>query len=319
MISMGICEIILSILSKQEETLKGVVLMYKMVVIDLDGTLLNEEQLLSPGNVKAIHYAQEKGVKIVLASGRSYTGMYPYIEQLQLTKANDYAITCSGSMILNNQTKEIVCATSLTKKDVLLIHQICKDLDLEMSAYSKDKILVSRENLFSRYDARTNYTTLEIVDFHNLDESTEIYKINIINEDHSILNELVSYFPRIQLQDIHIDSKKNFNKDLLDSLHLFPKALTENFTVVKPLDFCLEVLCKSCNKSVGVDYLAKLFNFERSEIIAIGDSGNDEHMLKDAGLGIAMGNASPYIKEIADGITLSNQEDGVAHVIYKYL
>lgn len=293
--------------------------MYKMVVIDLDGTLLNEEQLISPGNVKAIQYAQEKGVKIVLASGRSYKGIYPYLEQLQITGANDYAIACSGSMILNNQTKEVVSATPLTKKEILLIHQICKDLDLHMAAYAKDTILVERQSLFSRFDAVTNHTTLETVDFTNLGESTEIYKINMINEDISILNELTSYFPLIQLQDTSIDSKENFNKNLLDSLHLFPKALTENFTVVKPLDFCLEILNKDSNKSVGVDYLAKLFNFKQNEIICIGDSGNDEHMLKYAGLGIAMENASPYIKGIADTVTLSNEKDGVAHALYKYL
>jgi hypothetical protein len=290
-----------------------------MLVLDMDGTLLNERQEISKENLKAVKKAIKKGIKVVLATGRSFEGILPYLSELDLIKEKNYSIACSGALALDNLTRQVLHGIRIKHEDLIKIHTMCEDFNLDMSAYTKESILIHRDNLFSRYDAVANFVPLEKVDFHQLNPDREVYKVNLINESVEIMDQMREYFPTIHLEEMHIRSKDNFNKDLLGELWRFPEEIMNNHTVVRPLSFCLEILNKKCNKAVGVKEVAKLYNIPREEIICIGDSGNDLHMIEYAGLGIAMGNAYEKVKEIADDITLSNLEDGVAYAINKYL
>ncbi|PKM51643.1 MAG: hypothetical protein CVV02_05075 [Firmicutes bacterium HGW-Firmicutes-7] len=293
--------------------------MYRMLVLDMDGTLLNERQKISKENIIAVKKAIKKGIKVVLATGRSFEGVLPYLKELDLVKEGNYSIACSGALALDNKTRQVFHGIRIQYEDLMKIHAMCEDFNLDMSAYTKESILIHRENLFSRYDAVANYAPLEKVDFHQLNPDRAVYKVNLINESMEIMEQMREYFPAIQLEGMYMRPKANFNKDLLGELWRFPKDIINNHTVVRPLTFCLEILNKKCNKAVGVKEVAKLYNISKEEIICIGDSGNDIHMIEYAGLGIAMGNAYEQVKEIADDITLTNQENGVAYAINKYL
>src|SRR3712207_1192542 len=103
---------------------------------------------------------------------------------------------------------------------------------------------------------------------------------------------------------------------------LFPYTTlfrSENFTVLKPSSETLEIQKKGINKGSSLNFLAKKLGINPNEVIAVGDSGNDIDMIKYAGLGVAMGNAFSEVKEIADYITYTNEEDGLAHVIEKFI
>lgn len=293
--------------------------MFKMLVLDMDGTLLNERQEITKENINTIRKVIDNGIKVVLASGRSFEGMIPYLSQLDLIKENNYSIACSGALALNNQTHEVIHSMPIQNNDLSKIYNICETFDLDMSAYTKESIMIHRENLFSRYDAAANFTSLEMVDFQTLNSDIEVYKINLINEAEEISQQMRAYFPTIQLDKTHIRTKKNFNKELLNELWRFPEDIINQYTIVQPLSFCVEILNKDCNKAVGVKAVAKQYGIRREEIICIGDSGNDVHMIEFAGLGIAMGNAYEQVKAVADDITSSNQENGVAYAIEKYL
>ena len=98
-----------------------------------------------------------------------------------------------------------------------------------------------------------------------------------------------------------------------------PQEYYEKYTIVRSTPFFLEILRPEENKGSGISLLAKEIGLKQEEIICVGDAGNDKHMIEYAGLGVAMGNATDEIKGMADYVTLSNDEDGVAHVINKFI
>ena len=98
-----------------------------------------------------------------------------------------------------------------------------------------------------------------------------------------------------------------------------PRELFEEYTVIRSLDFMVEFMNKDCNKAIGLEKLAQYLKISKEEIIAIGDADNDKEMIEYAGLGVAMGNAKDEIKQLADFVTKSNEEDGVAYVIDKFI
>lgn len=292
--------------------------MYKMLVLDMDGTLLNEKQEISDINKKAIKKILDKGIKVVLASGRAYPGMLSYLKELGIYQKGLYTIACSGALVIENVTNEILYEEHIKLEDLCKIHQVCEELDLDMSGYTINDMLIHHDNLFTRYDAIANKMNIKVVDFENLDEQERIYKLNIINESLGVRQSMIDYFPTIKPANMEIREKPNFNKHVLSELWRFPEDIVNNYNIVRPLPFCIELLDKHSNKAVGASVVAKQYGIKMEEIIAMGDSGNDVHMLKEAGLGIAMANAREEAKSAADIVTVSNEEHGVALVIEEY-
>jgi len=292
--------------------------MYKMLVLDMDGTLLNESQQISKQNKKAIVEILDKGIKVVLATGRPYSGVVPFCKELGIYEVGCYSITCSGALVVENVTKNVLYEEHILQEDLTKIHNLCEEFDIDMSGYTKDMILIHHENLFSRYDALANFTDLKIVDFCHLEDEQRVYKLNIINESLDVRRRMIDYFPTIKLDNYEMRHKEKFNNSLFDELWRFPQEIFDHYTIVRPLPFCIELLGKNSNKAVGVRKVAEKLGIEMSEIICIGDSGNDVHMIEEVGLGVAMANASQEAKNVADEITLSNEENGVAVIIDKY-
>ncbi|MDF1618531.1 Cof-type HAD-IIB family hydrolase [Petrocella sp. FN5] len=292
--------------------------MYKMLVLDMDGTLLNERQEISKENVEAIKDLIDRGIKVVLASGRAYQGMSRYLEILGMNLEGFYSITCSGSLTVENKSDSILHEVPIEHEDLLALLDLCETFDLDMSAYTKDNILVHQDNLYSRYDAIANDMELKEINFHEMDKAIEVFKVSLINENPVMKEEMIRYFPTIQLSSVAMRDKTAYNPEILMETWRFPKHILENYTIVQPLPFSLEILHKSCNKAVGVQQVAQVYGIKREEIVCVGDSGNDLHMIEYAGLGVAMGNAIDQIKAVADIVTLTNEENGVAEVIKEF-
>lgn len=292
--------------------------MYKMLVLDMDGTLLNEKQEISDVNKVAIKKIIDKGIKVVLASGRAYPGLISYLKELDLYEKGNYTIACSGALVMENVTEKIIYEEHIKPEDLALIHVVCEKLDLDISGYTIKDMLIHHENLFTRYDAIANKMKIKVVDFENLDKDEKIYKLNIINESLDVRQSMIDYFPTIFPQDMTIREKPKFNKHALSELWRFPEEIVNKYTIVRPLPFCIELLDKNSNKAVGVSVVAKKYGIHMDEIISMGDSGNDVHMLEEVGLGVAMANARSEAKEAANEVTLSNEENGVAVIIEKY-
>ncbi|MBU3188488.1 Cof-type HAD-IIB family hydrolase [Clostridium bowmanii] len=293
--------------------------MYKLLAIDMDGTLLNDNKKISKENILAIKKATQLGIKIVIASGRTIQGIEKYLKELDLVNDDEYCVVCSGALVMNNTNEKVIQSNPLSYDEFKYVFNLVKKLHITLNMYSDERILINSSSYYSKFDAIANNIPLEIRDFNYLDKDTLITKIMLINEDLSIVEEMQSLFPSIIVDENKLEAKEGFNRELFKDMSKLPKEFLENFTVSKVTPFNVEVMKKNISKRTGLEKIARELKIKPHEIICIGDSGNDKEMIQYAGLGVAMGNAFPEIKEIADYITCSNEDNGVAHVIEKFI
>ena len=265
--------------------------MYKLIALDMDGTLLNDEKKISPANYEAIQQARENGVKVVLASGRPLVGFRKYLEELELVSEDDYAVAFNGALVQSSEGGEIVSKTTLTVDDYKYLYELSKELKVNMHALTETTVISPVDSKYTRLEAEMNGISSEIANVYDVPSDTTVVKVMFVDEP-EIIEEIM-------------------NK--------IPEAVSDKYTIVRSAPFYLEFLHKSVNKGAGVAALAEMLNIKQEEVICIGDAGNDIHMIKYAGLGVAMGNAFPEVKRTANFITKTNEEDGVAHVIKKFI
>lgn len=266
--------------------------MYKLIAIDMDGTLLNNEGKISEKNRQAIKKATEKDVKVVLASGRGFSGLERFIDELGLNVEGQYALACNGGASYACHTKKPISVTGIKGKDLLKIDELNKELGLKIQAYTLDNCLAKEENEYTKFERDHVGTEIKILDFYkDIAQDDDIMKVLLLEEP-SILDEKIK---------------------------IIPKEYSDTYNMVKSLPMALEIMSKECHKGIGIKKLIDELGIKKEEVICIGDEFNDYEMIEFAGLGIAMGNANPKIKEIAQYVTLTNEESGVAHAIEKFV
>ncbi|MBW6409205.1 sugar-phosphatase [Clostridium weizhouense] len=266
--------------------------MYKLIAIDMDGTLLTTDKKISERNKEAIKKAEEKGVKVVLTSGRPIEGLIRYLKELELLKETDYVISFNGSMAQNVKTKEIIFKSILKGYDLKYITNIADNLGINILAFSPTRGLITPKiNKYTDHEAEMDEITYNVVDFNTIDDEEDIIKLMMIDPE-PILEE---------------------------ALRKMPKEIYKRYSMCRSTPFYLEIMHKNVSKGEGIKKLSQMLGINRDEIITFGDAANDLSMIKYAGLGIAMGNAFTEVKEVADFITKTNDEDGVAYAIEKFI
>lgn len=265
--------------------------MYKLIALDMDGTLLDEEKKISPGNYAAIQQARENGVKIVLASGRPLIGFKRYLEELNLISEDDYAVAFNGALVQSTEGNEMISKTTLALEDYKYLYELSKKLEVNIHALTEDSVITPKDSKYTRVESEINKIPTEIIAVEDVHEDTTIVKVMFVDEP-----ELI--------------------EEIMENI---PEEVKDRYTIVRSAPFFLEFLDKSVNKGSGVASLAEKLNIKQEEVICIGDAGNDIHMIQYAGLGVAMGNAFPEVKRVANFITKTNEQDGVAHIINKFI
>lgn len=265
--------------------------MYKLIALDMDGTLLNEEKIISEANYAAIQEAKKNGMKVVLASGRPLEGLKRYLNELDLISDKDYVVAFNGALVQNTKSGHVISKTTLELQDYRDLYELSKELNVNIHALTESYVMTPKHSKYTQLEGDINNIPIEIIDVDKVDESTTIVKVMLIDEP-ELIDEIIEKIPE--------DFKKNY-------------------TIVRSAPFFLEFLHKSVNKGVGVAAVAEELNIKQEEIICVGDAGNDIHMIKYAGLGVAMDNASSEIKKAANYVTYTNVNDGVAHVINKFM
>ncbi|MEZ8194793.1 Cof-type HAD-IIB family hydrolase [Vibrio cortegadensis] len=266
--------------------------MYKLVALDMDGTLLNSQKEISTENKLAIAKAKELGVTVVLASGRPLEGMKSKLEELSLTSDKDFVLFYNGSMVKNVGTNEIIHNHIVDGKAAKQIAKLAQELNVNVHAFSQVHGLITpKASQYTELEASINGLSLTEFNFDDLED------------DHPIVKTMIVADPAI----------------LTETIKKLPKALYDQFTIVQSAPFFLEFLNPMSNKGVGIKAIAEYLNIKAEEVICMGDAENDHHMLEFAGLSIAMENAMDETKAIADYITLSNDEHGVAAAIDKFI
>lgn len=266
---------------------------YKLIALDIDGTLLNSNNQITNTVKDAIKKSKEKGVKVVLCTGRPLKGVQNFLDELNLNEEGDYVTTFNGALVQDTYTGEAISHLTLDYNDLCDLY----NLSLEIG---------SRSHF---YDTKTVYTcNKDISDYTILESYLTGTHLNVTSLNEVPKDIAMSKFMMIDHPEV-----------LDECIKKIPKEYYEKYTIVKSTPFFLEFLNKNANKGAGINLLSQKLGIKQDEIICVGDAGNDKHMIEYAGLGVAMGNATEEIKEIANYVTLTNDENGVAHVIDKFI
>ena len=265
--------------------------MIKLIALDMDGTLLNKQHAISPRNQQAIHAAKQAGIRVVLASGRPRQGLQPHLEHLQLTTDEEFVISYNGSLVERVESSEVLYETMLTGKDVKKVFEMSKQLGVYIHAFSvKQGLITHQNNPYTDIEAEINKITSSEFDFNRINESDRFIKVMMVAEA----------------------------QQLTEAITKIPASLKANYTVVRSAPIFVEVLHPDCSKGIAVEKLCELLDITAAEVMCVGDAENDHAMLAFAGVAVAMENADEETKALADFITTSNNDDGVAVAIEKF-
>ncbi|WP_105902030.1 sugar-phosphatase [Vibrio gangliei] len=266
--------------------------MYKLIAIDMDGTLLNSKGEISQRNKDAIAQARAKGVHVVLASGRPLDGMLFALKELGMNSDMDYVISYNGSLVQTVANNTMIRQGILTGEDAKLLNQWANKLNVFIHAFSLKQGLISpKANLYTTHESEINGIALTELPFENLADDDAILKVMMVEQEDKLTH----------------------------AIERIPAELHDKFTIVRSAPFFLEFMNPTSDKGSGVASLAEHLGIEASQVMTLGDAGNDHHMLEYAGLGVAMGNATEATKKIADYVTDTNENSGVAQAIEKFV
>ncbi|NJB82353.1 Cof-type HAD-IIB family hydrolase [Wenyingzhuangia aestuarii] len=263
---------------------------YKMIVLDMDDTLLTDDHTISDRNRKAIKAAQEKGVYVVLASGRPTAAMTSYAKELELDKYNSYIISFNGSQIIDMSTDNCIFEQTLDVKDIHELFDYSEANNTAFITYENGSIIGTKDSEY--IDVEKNITGMLYIKVPD-------FKASITkNCVKCLLLEEPSYLKTVEAK------LKKIRTDL-------------SISMSKP--FFLEVMPQGIDKAATLNRLIKQLGIEQHETIAVGNAGNDLTMVEFAGLGVWVDNVTPELRDKADVIVASNNHDGVAEVIEKYI
>ncbi len=266
---------------------------YKLLVLDVDGTLLNENKEITARTQAALLKAQQMGIHVVLASGRPTGGVMPLAHALELNNYGGFVLSYNGAQIINAQTGELLFEKRIDPAMIPYLEQKALKNNFAIFTYHKDFILTN--------DA-TNRHVIEEAELNNL---------RIVSTEH--FAEAVDFAP----------SKCILTSDDEEALvgleNHWKRRLSGTLEAFRSEDYFLEVAPYYVNKGNSLAVLMELLKVTTEEVVAIGDGVADVSMIQLAGTGIAMGNARDSVKACADFTTLTNEQDGVAAAIEKAL
>ena len=264
----------------------------KLIAIDIDGTLVNNNREITPEVFEAIQKAKAAGVKIVIATGRPLLGVQNILEALNLLDAGDYVITYNGALVQATATGEAFIDEPLTYDDYLDIEMESRRLKTPLHSITMSTVYTHNRNI-SKYTINEAYITGLPLKYRTAEEMAK----------HEIIKMM------------YID-----DPDKLDAtIAKLPQRFRERYTIVKSTPFYLEILNKNASKGLAVQHLAEKLGISYEETMAIGDEENDRSMLEAVGNPVVMANGNPELKKIAKYITKSNEDSGVAHAINEWV
>ena len=267
----------------------------KALFLDLDGTLLNDQKQITPGNRRAIERALDAGHKIIITSGRPLVGTAPLADSLGLDKPGCYVIAYNGCIFYDNYKKEVIYRSTLPLPLVKAVFEEANKRGIHIQTYDETKVLVE-----PRCDNATvaEYCRRIHVEWDVIPDISMLTR-----EPEKIL--FIDYHERKPLDDFRVWIDEHHG-DELDTCY-------SNANYV-------EILKKGINKGEAILRLAGLLGIPSKDTISAGDAENDITMIRTAGIGCAMANAIPEIKEAADYITVhDNNHDGIAEIIEKFI
>ncbi|SHJ90270.1 Cof-type HAD-IIB family hydrolase [Tepidibacter formicigenes] len=269
---------------------------YKLIVTDMDGTLLSDHKEISEENKRALKKAQDMGINVAIATGRIYTSAKYYAKLLGLDTP---IIACNGAIIREEKTGNTLYENVISIEDSLKVFDICNKYDIYYHFYNDNGFYCKELNHSSLAYSKWNESqpkedrlNIQVVDnpLEIIKNTDNILKFVIIDENLEKLDEVMNELKKIDTVEV---SKSWYNN--------------------------IEVMSKGVSKGLSVKRLGEYLGVKKEEIITFGDNFNDLSMIEYAGMGVAMGNAEEVVKKNADFVTASNKEDGVAKALKEIL
>ena len=261
-----------------------------MLVVDMDDTLLTDDHKISTENKEMLLKAQEMGVYVILASGRPTAAMIEYAKELQCDNYNSFMISFNGSTITSLKEDEILFEQALTKEEIHAIYDFSKQNNTHIITYLDGKI-ISETN--SEYiDIESTITGLELLIVPSFKDAVTTSAVKCL-----LLEEPI----------------------FLKSVESKLKSAMPDLSICMSKPFFLEAAPNGVDKGAAIQILAERLNIHQSEIIAIGNAGNDLTMVQYAGLGVWVDNVEDDLRHFADVVVASNNNHGVAEVVKRFI
>ncbi len=264
----------------------------KVLVLDIDGTLTNSDKEITPATKQGILEIMKRGHKVILASGRPTPGMRRYEEELELKKYGGYLLSFNGGRIVDCCSGEIVYQRILPATVVPELYEFAKENECGILTYEGNDIISAFEpDEFVELESRINGLEVKVV---------------------GNFKEYVKFDVNKCLLTAPIEKAPEFEKQL-------QKKYGDTLSIYRSEPFFIEVMPQNVDKAASLDRMLEAIGLAKDDAICCGDGFNDISMIKYAGVGVAMGNAQPAVKEAADYITATNDEDGLVQVIDNFI
>lgn len=265
---------------------------YQMLVLDIDGTLTTSKKEISPATLEALLAIQEEGFYVVLASGRPTGGMMRYAEELQLKKYGNYLLSFNGARILNCRTDEIIYQKTLPQSVIPKLYEEALKWGVGIIAYEGDSIIAGTPiDNYMEIESRINALPIKKVEHFDTYVSFPSNKCLMTGE------------PELLVQ---------VEAALKERYHTF-------LSIYRSEPFFLEIMPQNIDKAHSLQKLVTSLGLTMDQMICCGDGFNDITMIEAAGLGVAMSNAQDVVKQAADFITGSNDNEGIVQVIQRFI
>lgn len=265
---------------------------YKLIAMDLDGTLNNDQKIITEKTKAALMAAQKAGIRLALASARPSPGLFKERDILRLQDYQGILMSYNGGRIVDAETGKVLFETSMDLEETREVLRQLENLPVTPILDDGVQFYVTDKNGYKvDYECKNN---------------------NMVCTEVPNLADFLPFAPIKILMSVQPEELAQVQKQIAD-------FLPESLTVVQTAAFYLEVIPKVINKGQGIRDICKVLGIDPAEVISFGDAANDIPMLREAGMGVAMGNAAEAVKAAADMVTLSNNEDGIAAALEKLL
>ena len=270
---------------------------YKLIAMDMDGTLLNTKKNVSERTREVLKKAENSGVKLVICTGRIFTSALSYA-RIVGTKAP--IIASNGAYIREKDRNEIIYSKEMGKKELVKIVDMAKSFEMYPQLFTDDTIF--SEKLIH---VSSNYSKWN----ESLPENERI-KISIVEDLSKVIEEYDGKILKVVISSEEVVKLGELRQMISEDMDV---------SIVSSYFNNIEIMNAGISKGSAVKILSEYYGIKPEEVICFGDAENDISMIKYAGLGVAMGNAADYVKQIADYVTDTNDNDGVAKAISKYV
>ncbi len=265
---------------------------YKLIALDIDGTLLNSKKELTPRTRYALIEAQKLGKRVIIASGRHQIGIYPLASDLMLDKFGGYIMAFGGGKIIDCTTDKTIVSKTFPQEYIPDIVSVLQESNLTMMTYDDSKIYA--------YGKINDYTYVE----RDIIKAEMSFVDDFVGAIRFDINKIL-----VAGEPIEVDKYEQKLKERYDGL----------LDIYKSAPYFLEIMPFGVSKGSMLPALLDKLKLSRDELIAFGDNYNDMTMIGYAGLGVAMENGEEEVKKIANYVCESNDDDGVAKTLEKFV